>query len=126
MKDKEEMESVARVLDRKDADCLYVVGGDGTVCRVLTGIFERENGNSDNKLPLCIFPGGRHNKSLKNILPGVFGLIFSFLYQIFHMYLDDEKDIRQYCESAMAIIENSYQSVSPMKCEIISVSIFRN
>ncbi|KAI1727660.1 diacylglycerol kinase catalytic domain-containing protein [Ditylenchus destructor] len=105
VKDKEEMESVARVLDRKDADCLYVVGGDGTVCRVLTGIFGRENGNSDKKLPLCIFPGGRHNKSLKNILPGIF---------------DDEKDIRQYCESAMAIIENSYQSISPMKCEIIN------
>lgn len=40
---------------------------------------------------------------------------------MFKINLAKQKGVRQYCESAMAVIEDSRCTVSPMKCEIIDV-----
>lgn len=36
----EQLEKLALVLDGEEADAIYVVGGDGTIQRVLTAIFK--------------------------------------------------------------------------------------
>jgi diacylglycerol kinase family enzyme len=58
------MQQIAQLIDQKDADCLYLVGGDGTICHVLTGIFQHDK-NDESKLPIGVFPGGWQNKSFK-------------------------------------------------------------
>lgn len=55
------MEQIARVIDKREADCLFLVGGDGTVCWALNGICQRAE--NETTLPLGIFPGGQRNKT---------------------------------------------------------------
>ena len=63
------MESIAAVMDSSEADAIYIVGGDGTLARALTGIFK----NVDYaKLPIGIFPGGHENRGLLRLVPEVF------------------------------------------------------
>ena len=58
-------------------------------------------------LPIGVFPGGYDNMTLKQLVPNVFG---------------QTEDVRRYCESAMALIEDvrrpimafQYQKVSPL------------
>lgn len=64
------------MLDSNETDCIYIVGGDGTVSRVITGIMTNNaNFNSKNTslVPICIFPGGRRNLFLARLMPEIFG-----------------------------------------------------
>ncbi|KHN79545.1 Uncharacterized protein F52C9.3 [Toxocara canis] len=64
--DEEQMEAISAAIDSEEADALYIVGGDGTISRVLTGIYRnRENA----VLPIGIFPGGNENRFLKGVVP---------------------------------------------------------
>lgn len=83
------MEALAAAVDSQEADAIYVVGGDGTLGRVVTGVLRnrfvildplshrltsrkwmfREHG----VLPIGVFPGGYDNLSLRRLAPGVFG-----------------------------------------------------
>lgn len=84
----EQMENIASEIDSSEADALYIVGGDGTLSRVVTGLIK----NSDKaSLPFGVFPGGDNNRSLISLVPEVFSI--------------SDKDIRKYLESAMALIE---------------------
>ncbi|VDM68507.1 unnamed protein product [Strongylus vulgaris] len=88
------MEALAAAVDSQEADAVYVVGGDGTLGRVVTGILR----NRDHPaLPVGVFPGGYDNLSLKRLAPTVF---------------ESSDDVRRMCESAMALIENKIRSVS--------------
>lgn len=99
-KDGNEMEAVASALDHEEADCIYVVGGDGTMARVLTGIYKNKNGPV---FPIGHFPGGNDNKGLLSLRRDVF---------------KSHEDVRLYCESGMAVIEETIVPVFPVKCEI--------
>jgi diacylglycerol kinase family enzyme len=69
------MEKIAGVLDKSEADAIYVVGGDGTLSRVLSGMY-KNTGRSD-RLPLGIFPGGNSNGSLHRLIPSWFGRCYT-------------------------------------------------
>uniref|UniRef100_A0A0N5BFK4 DAGKc domain-containing protein n=1 Tax=Strongyloides papillosus TaxID=174720 RepID=A0A0N5BFK4_STREA len=99
-KDADEMEAVASALDHEEADCLYVVGGDGTLSRVLTGIYKNKDGPL---FPIGHFPGGNDNKGILSLRRNVF---------------KSHDDVRLYCESGMAVIEETVAPVFPIKCEI--------
>ncbi|CEF66361.1 Acylglycerol kinase, mitochondrial [Strongyloides ratti] len=99
-KDGNEMEAVASALDHEEADCIYVVGGDGTLARVLTGIYKNKDGPV---FPIGHFPGGNDNKGLLSLRRNVF---------------KSYDDVRLYCESGMAVIEETLVPVFPVKCEI--------
>lgn len=63
------MENIASEIDSSEADALYIVGGDGTLSRVVTGLIK----NSDKaSLPFGVFPGGDNNRSLISLVPEVF------------------------------------------------------
>lgn len=42
VKSAEEMQSLGRVMDTQDADCVYLVGGDGTLMRYISGVFDEK------------------------------------------------------------------------------------
>lgn len=54
------------------------------------------------------------------ITENVFISLLAFYYS---KILGETDDVRRYCESAMAIVENSTRVVSPVKCEMVSASI---
>uniref|UniRef100_A0A183GKM7 DAGKc domain-containing protein n=1 Tax=Heligmosomoides polygyrus TaxID=6339 RepID=A0A183GKM7_HELPZ len=90
-----QLEALAAAVDSQEADAIYVVGGDGTLGRVVTGVLRnREHG----VLPIGVFPGGYDNLSLRRLAPGVFA--------------ETTKDVRRMCESAMALIEENRRSVT--------------
>ncbi|KJH50430.1 hypothetical protein DICVIV_03441 [Dictyocaulus viviparus] len=92
-----QLETLAAAVDVQEADAVYVVGGDGTLCRFITGIF-RNRGNS--VLPIGVFPGGYDNLSLKKLVP------------------DSSIDVRKMCESAMALIEDERQNVNVLELSV--------
>ncbi|CAJ0558417.1 unnamed protein product, partial [Mesorhabditis spiculigera] len=95
-----QLEALAAAVDHEEADALYVVGGDATIGKVLTGMLrKREN----VILPIGVFPAGYDNLTLKRLVPEVFR---------------QEEDIRAQCESAMALVENIRRPVRPFKVEI--------
>ena len=55
-----EMENIARAIDFKEADSIFLVGGDGTVCHALNGIFQKK---IEEQPPIGLFPGGNRNKT---------------------------------------------------------------
>jgi hypothetical protein len=81
---------VARAIDAADADCVYVVGGDGTLAKVsarthahhvdcnfvrltqvLTGMLLDDNNNSRMAaVPVGVFPGGVRMNTLHHLSPG--------------------------------------------------------
>ncbi|KHJ94814.1 hypothetical protein OESDEN_05257, partial [Oesophagostomum dentatum] len=88
-----QLEALAAAVDTQEADAVYVVGGDGTLGTVVTGILRnREN----SVLPIGVFPGGYDNLSLKRLAPTVF---------------ESSDDVRRMCESAMALIEEQHRSI---------------
>lgn len=64
------MENVVRVIDDDEADAIFVVGGDGTLSRVLSGMYANETGA--DRLPLAVFPGGAENRSLRKLISSLF------------------------------------------------------
>lgn len=59
-------------MDKNEADAIFIVGGDGTLARALTGIFKKFD---SNKVPIGIFPGGNDNRGLLNLVPSVFSML---------------------------------------------------
>ncbi|KAJ1350975.1 hypothetical protein KIN20_006907, partial [Parelaphostrongylus tenuis] len=95
-----QMEALAAAVDTQEADAIYVVGGDGTLRRVVTGILQhRENG----VLPIGVFPGGYDNLSLRRLVPDVF---------------ESSRDVRRMCESAMALIEDERRNVNAFELTV--------
>ncbi|KIH64155.1 diacylglycerol kinase catalytic domain protein [Ancylostoma duodenale] len=95
-----QMEALAAAVDTQEADAVYVVGGDGTLGRVVTGIFRnRENA----VLPIGVFPGGYDNLSLKRLAPSVF---------------ESSADVQRMCESAMALIEEQRRDVTAFELTV--------
>ncbi|PIC42441.1 hypothetical protein B9Z55_009523 [Caenorhabditis nigoni] len=88
-----QLEALAGAVDLQEADVLYVVGGDGTIGKVVTGIFRNRE---KAQLPVGFYPGGYDNLWLKRMLPSVF---------------EKSEDVRHACETAMAVIEDQKQSV---------------
>ncbi|CAI4233357.1 unnamed protein product [Auanema sp. JU1783] len=88
-----QLEALAAAVDTQEADAIYIVGGDGTVGRVVTGIFRNRESAA---LPVGVFPGGYDNVGLKRLVPSVFV----------------NNDARPACESAMAVIEERKQDLS--------------
>uniref|UniRef100_A0A914XL44 DAGKc domain-containing protein n=1 Tax=Plectus sambesii TaxID=2011161 RepID=A0A914XL44_9BILA len=97
----DKLETVAGALDKQEADALYVVGGDGTLSRVLTGVF---NNRTTPALPIGVFPGGWNNESLSKLAPSVFGL-------------SNRANVRWFCESAMALINDTRKPVHVFKVD---------
>lgn len=95
-----QLEALAAAVDHEEADSVYVVGGDGTLGRVLTGILRNREAAI---MPLGVFPGGYDNLTLKRLMPAVF---------------TDSSDIRKQCESAMAVIEDLRSDVRPFKVHV--------
>ncbi|CAB3403247.1 unnamed protein product [Caenorhabditis bovis] len=92
-KNEHQLESLAGALDSQEADVVYIVGGDGTIGKVVTGVFR----NRDRALlPIGIYPGGYDNLWLKRMVPTVF---------------ERTEDVRAACESAMAVIEDQKRDV---------------
>ncbi|GMR36464.1 hypothetical protein PMAYCL1PPCAC_06659 [Pristionchus mayeri] len=85
----DQLEKLAVVLDGEEADAIYVVGGDGTIQRVLTAIFKEKD---YAPLPIGFAPGGYDNLALRAIVPIVF---------------NNDSDVRRWCESAMSLIEDT-------------------
>ncbi|KAH7724726.1 Protein F52C9.3 [Aphelenchoides avenae] len=103
-KDAEELESLAAVLEPTEADAIYVVGGDGTLSRVLTGLFGPKSLNRSGKaLPVGVFPGGVENRAIFGLLPDLFA---------------STSDVAKFCECAMAVIEEQKRAVYPVQCQI--------
>ncbi|KAK6029363.1 diacylglycerol kinase catalytic domain protein, partial [Ostertagia ostertagi] len=88
-----QLEALAAAVDTQEADAIYIVGGDGTLGRVVTGILRNR---LNSLLPIGVFPGGYDNLSLKRLAPHVF---------------ESSKDVRRMCESAMALIEEQSRKV---------------
>uniref|UniRef100_A0A183BWA6 DAGKc domain-containing protein n=1 Tax=Globodera pallida TaxID=36090 RepID=A0A183BWA6_GLOPA len=101
-----EMESLCRVLDTGEADCVYLVGGDGTLSRALTGLCQ-----NDAPLPVGLFPGGLNNKAFRRIFRSANQNEGS-------TNAKGENSVRLFCESAMALIEGENRRVFPVKCTI--------
>jgi len=49
VKSAEEMQSLGKVMDTQDADCVYLVGGDGTLMRYISGIFDERQDDDDGR-----------------------------------------------------------------------------
>uniref|UniRef100_A0A0K0CW80 DAGKc domain-containing protein n=1 Tax=Angiostrongylus cantonensis TaxID=6313 RepID=A0A0K0CW80_ANGCA len=95
-----QMEALAAAVDTQEADAIFVVGGDGTLGRVVTGILQhRESG----VLPIGVFPGGYDNLSLRRLAPNVF---------------ESSRDVRRMCESAMALIEDERRNVNAFEVTV--------
>lgn len=55
-----------------------MVGGDGTLSRVLTGLFGPKGLSRNGKaLPVGVFPGGVENRAIFGLLPDLFGALES-------------------------------------------------
>nr|CDJ96112.1 Diacylglycerol kinase domain containing protein [Haemonchus contortus] len=91
-----QLEALAAAVDTQEADAIYIVGGDGTLGRVVTGILRNRE---KSVLPIGVFPGGYDNLSLKRLVPHVF-------------VPESTKDVRRMCESAMALIEEQSRKVA--------------
>ncbi|CAI5444072.1 unnamed protein product [Caenorhabditis angaria] len=92
-KDEKQMEQLAGALDQQEADAIYVVGGDGAIGKVVSGIFKNRE---KSILPIGFYPGGYDNAFLKRIAPEVFA---------------NSQDVRAACESAMAVIEEQKRNL---------------
>ena len=57
-------------------------------------------------LPIGIFPGGYDNLTMKRLVPAVF---------------EQTEDVRRYCESAMAVIEDVKSSVNAFRYEKVRI-----
>ncbi|KAK5986243.1 Diacylglycerol kinase catalytic domain protein, partial [Trichostrongylus colubriformis] len=90
----DQLEALAAAVDTQEADAIYIVGGDGTLGRVVTGILRNRE---KSLLPIGVFPGGYDNLSLRRLVPHVF---------------ESTDDVRRMCESAMALIEEESRKVS--------------
>ncbi|VDN35976.1 unnamed protein product [Gongylonema pulchrum] len=101
--DRSQFEAVAGNIDTTECDALYIVGDDSALSAALTAIYSK---NDAAAVPIGVFPGGSENKSLANLVPNVFVL---------------QNDIRPYCESAMALIENTVRPVYLSKVNIESL-----
>ncbi|KAF7640343.1 DAGKc domain-containing protein [Meloidogyne graminicola] len=102
-----ELENIARAIDYKEADCIFLVGGDGTVCHALNGIFQKQNLNE--QLPIGLFPGGNRNKSFS---------MLGFLKKS----VDPQSNTRLCCESTMALIGGRQEQFYPICCRIENIS----
>ncbi|VDL72251.1 unnamed protein product [Nippostrongylus brasiliensis] len=132
-----QLEALAAAVDTQEADAMYIVGGDGTLGTVITGILRNREAPV---LPIGMFPGGYDNLSLKRLAPSVFG---EFKEELWSLKKDSwsaakergrgrdaedvaqkralsegrkgsnesSKDVRRMCESAMALIEENRRSV---------------
>lgn len=98
--DEDQLEALAAAIDTNEADALYIVGGDGTISKALSGIFRNRD---KSELPIGIFPGGNENRSLLSLVPDVFSA---------------QSDVRRFCESAMAVIEETKRNISVARCQI--------
>lgn len=75
------MENLLTVIDKNDTDCIYVVGGDGTITKVLHGLSKNKEFEKDEaffNVPLAIFPGGIENESLIQLAAHIFSKSFFF------------------------------------------------
>ena len=57
-------------MDKSEVDAIYIVGGDGTLSAVLTGLFTKDD--TTVPIPVGIFPGGQNNRSLEQLMPSTF------------------------------------------------------
>ncbi|VDM57091.1 unnamed protein product [Angiostrongylus costaricensis] len=99
-----QMETLAAAVDTQEADAIYVVGGDGTLGRVVTGILQHRE---SSVLPIGVFPGGYDNLSLKRLVPDIF---------------ESSRDVRRMCESAMALIEDERRYVNAFEITVVTES----
>ena len=120
------MEQIARVIDKKEADCLFLVGGDGTVCSALNGICQRNE--NEPILPIGIFPGGQRNKTfaMLDFLRGNIGKFLTIKIKNDIFSSDPSSRAQLCCESAMALIEDSQKIFYPIKCTVNSWRNVRN
>ncbi|EFO20195.2 hypothetical protein LOAG_08297 [Loa loa] len=88
-----EFKTIAEHIDTAECDALYVIGGDSALSTVLSAVYRQK---SDSPVPIGVFPGGSDNRSLIGLAPNVFAL---------------QNDIRPYCESAMALIEEQIRPI---------------
>ncbi|KAL7072827.1 hypothetical protein ACQ4LE_007806 [Meloidogyne hapla] len=102
-----EMENITRTIDYKEADCIFLVGGDGTICHALNGILQKTK--IEEQPPIGIFPGGNRNKTFS---------ILGFLKES----VDPKSNVRLYCESTMALIEGKQKQFYPIYCKTENIS----
>uniref|UniRef100_A0A915N4N0 DAGKc domain-containing protein n=1 Tax=Meloidogyne javanica TaxID=6303 RepID=A0A915N4N0_MELJA len=102
-----EMENIARTIDYKEADCIFLVGGDGTICHALNGILQKTK--IEEQPPIGIFPGGNRNKTFS---------IFGFIKES----VDPKSNVRLCCESVMALIEGKQKQFYPICCKLENIS----
>uniref|UniRef100_A0A7E4UYH9 DAGKc domain-containing protein n=1 Tax=Panagrellus redivivus TaxID=6233 RepID=A0A7E4UYH9_PANRE len=102
--DAAQLRNLCAVLDRTEADGIFIVGGDGTLNNALAGLVERKSEYAP--IPVGIFPGGRNNTALRALVPSVF------------RHTDD---VRYQCESAMAVIDGTVKAVKPVRLDLVSV-----
>lgn len=88
-----EFKTIAEHIDTTECDALYIIGGDNALSIVLSAVCRQEN---NSPLPIGVFPGGSDNRSLIGLVPDVFAV---------------QNDIRPYCESAMALIEEQTRPI---------------
>ncbi|KAL3994204.1 Diacylglycerol kinase catalytic domain family protein [Acanthocheilonema viteae] len=88
-----EFKTIAEHIDIAECDALYIIGGDSSLSTVLSAVYHQKN---DSPLPIGVFPGGSENRSLIGLVPNVFTI---------------QNDIRPYCESAMALIEEQIRPI---------------
>ena len=115
--DADEMRRLASVLSSEDADAVYVVGGDGSLSKVLEGMV----GNPKGSLPVGVFPGGSRNFSLRGMWRARLeeaGSEQTTTEELLNFVRHEPvSDVRWACESAMALIKDSRASVWPVEVE---------
>ncbi|CAG9534441.1 unnamed protein product [Cercopithifilaria johnstoni] len=88
-----EFKTITEHIDTAECDALYVIGGDSALSAVLSSVYRQKN---ISPVPIGVFPGGSENRSLIGLVPNVFAV---------------QNDIRPYCESAMALIEEQIRPI---------------
>ncbi|VDK84122.1 unnamed protein product [Litomosoides sigmodontis] len=88
-----EFKTIAEHIGTAECDALYVIGGDSALSAVLSAVCRQKN---NSPVPIGVFPGGSENRSLVGLAPNVFAV---------------QNDIRPYCESAMALIEEQIRPI---------------
>uniref|UniRef100_A0A0R3RZ87 DAGKc domain-containing protein n=1 Tax=Elaeophora elaphi TaxID=1147741 RepID=A0A0R3RZ87_9BILA len=88
-----EFKTIAEHIDTADCDALYVIGGDSSLSAVLSAMYCQKN---KSPVPIGVYPDGSENRSLIGLVPNVFAF---------------QNDIRPYCESAMALIEEQIRPI---------------
>uniref|UniRef100_A0A914NA52 DAGKc domain-containing protein n=1 Tax=Meloidogyne incognita TaxID=6306 RepID=A0A914NA52_MELIC len=101
-----EMENIARTIDYKEADCIFLVGGDGTICHALNGILQKTK--IEDQPPIGMFPGGNRNKTFS---------ILGFIKES----VDPKSNVRLCCESVMALIEGKQKQFYPICCKLENI-----